>query len=87
MEFSSSFYVPGNLIRLVRNEESCFPWSFFAPSSEDLAWNSNEVDATRFFRHDFSCGPYLQLRIAVRQRIAILRYVFFPAVAEADFFF
>ena len=64
MEFSSSFSVQGNLLRLVRNEKACFPWSFFAPSSGDLAWISNQVDPTRFFMI-FSCGPYLQLRIAV----------------------
>ena len=35
MELSSSFSVLGNLLRLVRNESSCSPWNFFAPSSED----------------------------------------------------
>ena len=35
--------------RLVRNENSCSPWGFSAPSSEDLAWISNQVDPTRFF--------------------------------------
>ena len=35
--------------RLVRNESSYSPWSFSAPSSEDLAWISNQVDPTRFF--------------------------------------
>ena len=49
MELSSSFSVLGNLLRLVRNESSCSPWSFSAPSSEDLAWVSNQVDPTRFF--------------------------------------
>ena len=49
MELSSSFSVLGNLLRLVRNESSCNPWSFSAPSSEDLAWISNQVDPTRFF--------------------------------------
>ena len=49
MELSSSFSVLGNLLRLVRNESSCSPWSFSAPSSEDLAWISNQVDPTRFF--------------------------------------
>ena len=48
-ELSSSFSVLGNLLRLVRNESSCSPWSFSAPSSEDLAWISNPVDPTRFF--------------------------------------
>ena len=41
--------VLGNLLWLVRNESSCSPWSFSAPSSEDLAWTSNQVDPTRFF--------------------------------------
>ena len=49
MELSSSFSVLGNLLRLVRNESSCSPWSFSAPSSEDLAWISNQGDPTRFF--------------------------------------
>ena len=49
MELSSSFSVLGNLLRLVRNESSCSPWSFSAPSSEDLAWISNQVGPTRFF--------------------------------------
>ena len=49
MELSSSFSVLGNLLRLVRNESSCSPWSFSAPSSEDLAWISNQVDPTRIF--------------------------------------
>ena len=49
MELSSSFSVLGNLLRLLRNESSCSPWSFSAPSSEDLAWISNQVDPTRFF--------------------------------------
>ena len=49
MELSSSFSVLGNLLRLVQNESSCSPWSFSAPSSEDLAWISNQVDPTRFF--------------------------------------
>ena len=49
MKLSSSFSVLGNLLRLVRNESSCSPWSFSAPSSEDLAWISNQVDPTRFF--------------------------------------
>ena len=48
-ELWSSFSVLGNLLRLVRNESSCSPWSFSAPSSEDLAWISNQVDPTRFF--------------------------------------
>ena len=50
MELSSSFSVLGNLLRLVRNESSCSPWSFLAPSNEDLAWISNQVDPTRFFK-------------------------------------
>ena len=49
MELSSSFSVLINLLRLVRNESSCSPWSFSAPSSEDLAWISNQVDPTGFF--------------------------------------
>ena len=49
MELSSAFSVLGNLLRLVRNESSCSPWSFSEPSSEDLAWISNQVDPTRFF--------------------------------------
>ena len=49
MDLSSSFSVLGNLLRLVRNESSCSPWSFSAPSSEDLAWISNQVDPTRIF--------------------------------------
>ena len=49
LELSPSFSVLGNLLRLVRNESSCSPWSFSAPSSEDLAWISNQVDPTRFF--------------------------------------
>ena len=64
MELSSSIYVLGNLLRLVRNESSGSPWSFSAPSSEDLAWISNQVDP---IFHDFSRGPYLQLRIAVEK--------------------
>ena len=35
MELSSSFFVLGNLFRLVPNESSCFPWSFSPPSSEE----------------------------------------------------
>ena len=35
MEHWSSFSVLGNLLRLVRKEHSCSPWSFFAPSRED----------------------------------------------------
>ena len=49
MELSSSFSVLGKLLPLVRNENLCSPWSFSAPSSEDLAWISNQVDPTRFF--------------------------------------
>ena len=49
MELSLSFSVLGNLLQLVRNESSCSPWSISAPSSEDFAWISNQVDPTRFF--------------------------------------
>ena len=59
MELSSSFSVLGNLLRLVRNESSCSPWSFSAPSSEDLAWILKQVDPTRFFmifHPDHSCS-------------------------------
>ena len=49
VELSSSFSVLGNLLRLVWNKSSCSPRSFSAPSSEDLAWISNQVDPTRFF--------------------------------------
>ena len=59
MELSSSFSVLGNVLRLVRNENSCSPWSFSTPSSEDLAWISNQVDPTRFFmifHADYTCS-------------------------------
>ena len=48
--------------RPVRNEKAHFTWGVVAPSSEDLTWVSNQGD---MIFHDFSCGPYLQLRIAV----------------------
>ena len=61
----------GNLLRLVRNESSCSPWSFSAPSSEDLAWTSNQVDPTRFFmifHADHTCSWESRWRANTQER-------------------
>ena len=59
IELSSSNSVLGHLLQLVRNKKVCFPWSFFAPCSEDLAWISNQEDPTQFFmisHTEHTCG-------------------------------
>ena len=60
IELSSSFSVLRTLLLLVWNEKGSFPWSFFAPTSEDLAWISKSRGTYLVFHEDHGCSRELR---------------------------